>query len=1217
MGETLEKLKVVIEGSTNPYKKAISEAKSETKKMTESINAEMKRIKAPMEGAGVDKSIKNVNNITNSVKGFIKEAQLAAGLKVYTEDYLRLERDISNTEKEITKLNQQMDKMDESKRFVPTQEFKDLEKNIKSSETTLDALLQKKEKMESSGKDMTVTDDYKEVGAHLEDAKQRLNALIAKQKEWNSIGIESGDSLAMNELLESIQETEEEVTYLKGELADLESNHQARIPTNEFSQLKEEIEETENQLKSYQEQRSQMISDGTDQKETESWQKIAQNIMGAEQRLNEYIARKNHLENAGEDVRFNGGLKSSSFGSTAEAVSNHGIEMVKESIKQMNEALSESIRKIPVFGRVASETAFIASKAFGGLRNVFERVSPAIKKAGGAAASLIKRFSSGIPVIKGFTGAVKKNGNAFGGGLFNILKYTLGIRSLFVLANRLRSALVEGFKNLAQYSGTTNASLSMLMSSLTQLKNSFATAFAPILNVIAPILNFLIQKISQAVTAIGMLFATLTGQSSFIKAKKVNQDYAASLNNNAAGANKANEANKKLQRTILGFDQINKLDDHSDTGGADGGAGGGGGGLSPADMFEEVSIPNKIKAFADKLKEAWRKADFTEIGQIVGNKLNEAMQKIPWDKIRETSSRIAKSIATFLNGFIDATDWKLVGSTLGNGINTVLDFAYTFVTTFNWKKFGRAISDFINGAVRTIEWSRIGTTISDSVKGILDLFISAIRGTDWKKIGDSLGTLLANIDWKGIITKALTLLMSLPKAIFDMISGAISAVDWGQLVKDIAGGIGNFLVNFDWAGTFKSAGELVGEAFKALFDVGKVIGDAISEAVATAKEYFQEKIEECGGSIVRGILKGIVDGLAGIGQWIIDNIFTPFIDGFKEAFGIHSPSTVMAEQGAYIIEGLLKGLIGNVKSVITWFTKLPGRIKTALGNAKEWLVEKGKDAIEGIKNGYDAVKDSKLFSKFRKLKEDAFSSVGDIAGKVKSKGTDIINGVKQGYENSKQSGLLSKVATLKENVFSSIGDVAKHVKAKGVDISSGIKSGYEGSKSMIRSAVSGIPNLISSGIGSLWNVGKNAISSFARGFSSIHIPMPHIGWDWNQFHLGSLSFSVPSFNLSWYAKGGFPEAGEMFMARENGPELVGRMGRRSAVANNDQIIEGIKSGVYDAVVEAMMMFQGSGSGNDKEPVIELTIIADSESLYKFVRKGKEKADRRFEAVVTV
>lgn len=53
-----------------------------------------------------------------------------------------------------------------------------------------------------------------------------------------------------------------------------------------------------------------------------------------------------------------------------------------------------------------------------------------------------------------------------------------------------------------------------------------------------------------------------------------------------------------------------------------------------------------------------------------------------------------------------------------------------------------------------------------------------------------------------------------------------------------------------------------------------------------------------------------------------------------------------------------------------------------------------------------------------------------------------------------------------------------------------------------------------------------------------------------------------------YASGGFPDAGEFFLARESGPEMVGRIGNKTTVANNDQIVEGISAGVYEAVVSA-------------------------------------------------
>jgi len=59
-----------------------------------------------------------------------------------------------------------------------------------------------------------------------------------------------------------------------------------------------------------------------------------------------------------------------------------------------------------------------------------------------------------------------------------------------------------------------------------------------------------------------------------------------------------------------------------------------------------------------------------------------------------------------------------------------------------------------------------------------------------------------------------------------------------------------------------------------------------------------------------------------------------------------------------------------------------------------------------------------------------------------------------------------------------------------------------------------------------------------------------------------------------FATGGFPSEGQLFVAREAGPEMVGAIGGRTAVANNDQIVEGIRQGVYDAVSAAMAQNNG-------------------------------------------
>lgn len=116
-------------------------------------------------------------------------------------------------------------------------------------------------------------------------------------------------------------------------------------------------------------------------------------------------------------------------------------------------------------------------------------------------------------------------------------------------------------------------------------------------------------------------------------------------------------------------------------------------------------------------------------------------------------------------------------------------------------------------------------------------------------------------------------------------------------------------------------------------------------------------------------------------------------------------------------------------------------------------------------------------------------------------------------------------------------------------------------------------------------------------FSLGKLKLPHLSWsttpapEWIGKILSALNLptSVPKLNVSWYAGGGMVDNGEFFVAREAGPEMVGRMGNRTAVANNDQIVQGIKQGVYEAMMSAM-------SQNNNSTTIKLDL--DRAILFK-------------------
>ena len=194
----------------------------------------------------------------------------------------------------------------------------------------------------------------------------------------------------------------------------------------------------------------------------------------------------------------------------------------------------------------------------------------------------IKAALSGVaPAFGKAQKAESKFSRSMARGAKRIATLLFGVSALRGLLIKLRAALVGGFRNLAQYSDETNQNISQLRSGLTQVKNSFATAFQPLLQSVMPAVNGFVQGLANAVTNFGMLVAALAGQKTFVKAIAVQEDYAASLNNSA-----------KAQKNLSGLDEVRTYSSGSSSY------------STPAsEMFETVEIGSGIFEQADRIKE--------------------------------------------------------------------------------------------------------------------------------------------------------------------------------------------------------------------------------------------------------------------------------------------------------------------------------------------------------------------------------------------------------------------------------------------------------------------------------------------------------------------------------------------------------------------------------------------------------------------------------------
>lgn len=113
------------------------------------------------------------------------------------------------------------------------------------------------------------------------------------------------------------------------------------------------------------------------------------------------------------------------------------------------------------------------------------------------------------------------------------------------------------------------------------------------------------------------------------------------------------------------------------------------------------------------------------------------------------------------------------------------------------------------------------------------------------------------------------------------------------------------------------------------------------------------------------------------------------------------------------------------------------------------------------------------------------------------------------------------------------------------------------------------------------------------GLNFPHIKMPHFDID------GELSLmppQVPKISVDWYANGGFPNKGQLFVANEVAPEMVGTMDGRTAVANQQEITTGIANAVYPAVYNAVVAAMSEANNN-----VNITLQGDADKLFTMVQ----------------
>ena len=811
---------------------------------------------------------KGVSSLKRAVDTFVKKINLT-GRQIdesfeKSEKVVSLENQIEQTEERIRGLVSELKEMENV--HIPTEEYKTLSKETEKAELKLEGLLNRQEKFENTGKSKQ-SSAWKSLQYDIETATRKL----AGYEKRMQLLKDNGNAFMPGSSSAAYQKKAEELSSLNGKLY-------------EQKQKLNEVVVSENAA-----------------------------TQGGQQYIGMVDSLKMQL----------GRLPAYFKGIGRSAITGLATAPIKLFTGSMNGAL------------------WVTKKVASGMKNLGFGIA---KKAAISAGKEFLRLSKSLLGLERSAKKSKKGFSAFG-MLGRSLMFSMVFRALSGIGN----ALKEGTQNFAQYSDSFNSTMSSFTSSLSQLKNSFASAFSPVTSVAIPILDALIQKLIQVINVVGQFLSALGGSSTYTKAVKVNKDYAASLKKTGGAAKSAGQDAKKA---LAPFDDLVQIQQE----GADSSGGGGTGSVDPSQMFTEETIDSGISGFANKLKELFEAEDWTGIGRLIGGKVNEAVLSfgdyISWDNVGVEVTAFVLAFTAILNSAVGIIDWYSVGIAAGNGMDTLFNTLHLLLTEIDWALLGTALAYGLNGIVDTVDWNLFGATIGAYFQARISGLYGFVSTADWPGIGQAIGSSLMGmtnqIDWSML---GLTFALGL-NGVFDVLGNAAMTYDWTNLGSSLAMSLSIFFQNFDWAGSagavstiiiglldalitfiaetdWMAVGEGVAVAlenidwatiaarlwtvfwnavFSAFAVFGSFLGTLIVDGVTAAKEYFQGKIEECGGDIWLGIAKGILDAIKGIGKWVIDNIFFPFVDAFKNAFGIHSPSKVMAEMGQYLWDGFCDGI---------------------------------------------------------------------------------------------------------------------------------------------------------------------------------------------------------------------------------------------------------------------------------------------------------------------
>nr|DAU45397.1 MAG TPA: Intron-binding protein aquarius N-terminus [Caudoviricetes sp.] len=647
------------------------------------------------------------------------------------------------------------------------------------------------------------------------------------------------------------------------------------------------------------------------------------------------------------------------------------------------------------------------------------------------------------------------------------------------------------------------------------------------------------------------------------------------------------------------------------------------------------SASNFGKGLADFLNGLISPKLFTALGKTIAGSIRTAIVSAFSFTSTFDWGNLGDSFASFINGALHEmsrvsnvtglTGWQELGKTVNNIVHGIRDALIHTLINVDWKDAFKGISEFIGELDIDTFTILIGAfTWKHGLKEITKTLITS----EWEKYATAKGLSKTELALRGVevlvIVSGINYVLAHMKGWIDKLKEWFKSPESGLGISDEATGFDGkkikLVTPLEWR--IKEIKWKIKDAEKSVDDFFKDLGNYFKKGWKTFKKNMSLNVDDLqnvlGPQLYNGFV-GIINDIIGL----LNKIPGVEIPKFKKKTvkGVDDTAKEVGKSASKIDDSYknlsagVSGYLGNINTSLdgtkSKMDSMERKASTTSSNSRTSFSNLNAGVsgyLSGVNTSIDGTK-GKMDSMSSKASGTSLSTSGSFST-LSSNLYNSLSGVNGSLGNTKfNMGVFQDAAeNMRRGASNSFSTMASNASA------------YLGSTG---GSFNGLKGKVDNTNGSLGTFKWYANQSYSVGISSWGFSSVKSSIDGIVRSLDDLfKYNNKRFNITTgtkymgyqslldraphFASGGFPEEGPFYMNRG---EIVGKFSNgKTAVANNQQITEGIKQAVMEGMTQVMM---NSNTGGSSAPIIENVFKCDSETLYRMTQVGKAKHGQRY------